>query len=297
MVSCGLSTPHKLSGTTSSVPSSQNICKRSGSLHCPSQVRQYFQQWLTSIKRGCSLQAGVQFGNRNLGWCLTCRITLAAKHFPGIANMIADQESRTTWDCCEWNLNPSSYRAIQEQLDPLEVDHFASHLTKLLPWFYTRRPDPDVEATDAFPHNWALRRGFANPPWHLINRCLCQVAHQQARIVLLTLWWSTQLWFPVALGMLENHPRLLPDNPNLVSLPVGHQFIMPQGVPWLITWLISRNPSNHRAFLEKLQNFSIHGNQRQTRTTIHCVQDSLRTWCQSRNWDPFEGPVSDVVNF
>ena len=67
MVSCGISTPHKLSGTTISVPSSQNICKRSESLHCPSQVRQYFSSDLHQSERGCSLQAAVQFGNRNLG--------------------------------------------------------------------------------------------------------------------------------------------------------------------------------------------------------------------------------------
>ena len=76
--------------------------------------------------------------------------------------------------------------------------------------------------------------------------------------------------------MLEDHPRLLPNNPDLVSLPVGHQFIMSQGIPRLIAWPISGTPSHHRAFLEKLQNFSsLHGDQRQTRTTIHLVQDGL----------------------
>ena len=67
MVSCGISTPHKLSGTTSSIPSTQNICKRSESLHCPSQVRQYFGSDLHQSERGSSLQATVQLGNRNLG--------------------------------------------------------------------------------------------------------------------------------------------------------------------------------------------------------------------------------------
>ena len=67
MVSCGISTPHKLSETTSSIPSTQNICKRSESLHCPSQVRQYFGRDLHQSERGSSLQAAVQLGNRNLG--------------------------------------------------------------------------------------------------------------------------------------------------------------------------------------------------------------------------------------
>ena len=68
MVSCGINTPYKLSGTTSSIPSSQKFWERSESLHCPSQVRQYFGSDLrTSIKKGCSLQITVRFDNRNLG--------------------------------------------------------------------------------------------------------------------------------------------------------------------------------------------------------------------------------------
>ena len=44
-------------------------------------------------------------------WCLTRRITLVAEHLPGIANTIADQESRTTQDYCDWMLNPSFFRS------------------------------------------------------------------------------------------------------------------------------------------------------------------------------------------
>ena len=39
MISCGISTPYKFSENTSSIPSTQTICERSKSLHCPSQVR------------------------------------------------------------------------------------------------------------------------------------------------------------------------------------------------------------------------------------------------------------------
>ena len=107
----------------------------------------------------------------------------------------------------------------------------------------------------------ATVRGISVAP--LDQPLLMSSGSSQARIVLLTLWWSTQLWFPDVLGMLEDNPHLLPDNPNLVSLPVGHEFILSQGVPQLIAWPISDNPSHHRAFLEKLQNFSSHhGDQR-----------------------------------
>ena len=37
-------------------------------------------------------------------------------------------------------------------MDPVEVDLFASHLTTQLPHFYSWRPDPEAEVTDAFMH-------------------------------------------------------------------------------------------------------------------------------------------------
>ena len=102
MVSCGISIPYKLSGTTSSVPSYQGICVTYESLHCPSQVRQYFGSDLHQ----CSLQVVCSLAIEIWECCLTHKITL---NLPGIANMIADQESRTTQDFCDWMLNPSVF--------------------------------------------------------------------------------------------------------------------------------------------------------------------------------------------
>ena len=135
-------------------------------------------------QKGVLTPSSCAVGNRNLGWCLTHRITFVAEHLPGIANMIAEQESRTTQDCLQLDDKLLIFSGHPKATGFTEG---ASRLTKLLPQFYNRRSDPDAEATDAFTHNWALSRGFANPPWHLINRCLCQVAHQQVRIVLLSL--------------------------------------------------------------------------------------------------------------
>ena len=39
--------------------------------------------------------------------------------------------------------------------------------------------------------DWSQVRGFANPPWCLISRCLAQVKRQQARVVLITPLWNT----------------------------------------------------------------------------------------------------------
>ena len=65
--------------------------------------------------------------------------------------------------------------------------------------------------------------------------------------------WTTQLWFPVVLELLEDYPRLLVNQPDLVVLPMGQEFLMKQGVPQLIAWPISRNLTHHKAFLQRLQ--------------------------------------------
>ena len=65
-------------------------------------------------------------------WCMSRNVTLTAEHLPGHLNTIADQESWSVRDRCDWMLNPSMFQRIREKLGPLEVDLFASCLTKPL---------------------------------------------------------------------------------------------------------------------------------------------------------------------
>ena len=96
------------------------------------------------------------------------------EYLPGSDNQTADGESRTCRDRSNWKLNPSVFRVIQQQMDPLKVDLFASCLATLLLRFYSWCPDPEAEAIDAFTQNWALSRRYAYPPWCLISKCLFQ---------------------------------------------------------------------------------------------------------------------------
>ena len=108
-------------------------------------------------------------------WCIARNISLTAEHLPGHLNAIADQESRSVQDRCNWMLNPDIFQRIKEMMGPLEVDLFASRLSKQLPRFYSWRADPEATATDAFMQDWSQQRGYANPPWCLIHRCLSKV--------------------------------------------------------------------------------------------------------------------------
>ena len=126
-------------------------------------------------------------------------------------------------DCCNWMLKQSVFQQIEAVMGMLEVDLFASHLTRQLPCFYSRRP---AEVTDASMQNWASIQEFVNPPWCLIHHCFSKVRKQAARIVLITPLWKIQSWFPLVLEHLEDYPRRIPQQPDLVSMPLGKEFLM-----------------------------------------------------------------------
>ena len=160
-------------------------------------------------------------------WCLQWDIYLMAEHLPGKENLVADEESRMMKDRCDWMLNPAIFNRIQLQMGPCKIDLFASRLTRQLPRFYSWRPDPEAENTDAFSQNWSTTWGFVNPPWCLIPRALSQAKQQQARVIMITPLWVTQLWYPTILEMLEDYPCLLTVRQDLVILPTPQdEFIM-----------------------------------------------------------------------
>jgi len=93
-------------------------------------------------------------------WCMEKNITLVAEHLPGHLNVIADQESRSMRDCCDWMLNPKVFWTIQDAMGPLEVDLFATRLTKQLPRFYNWRAHPEA----AFLQDWSQLRDLPIHP-------------------------------------------------------------------------------------------------------------------------------------
>ena len=113
-------------------------------------------------------------------WCIPRNLFLIAEHLPGQQNVLADHESRSLKDRCDWMINPQLLHQIQDQLGPCQVDLFASRLTRQLPRYFSWRIDPQAEAVDAFKQDWSQYRGF----WCLIPRCLSQARAQKAPIPL-----------------------------------------------------------------------------------------------------------------
>ena len=170
-------------------------------------------------------------------WCLTKNVTLRASHLPGILNERADEESRIMKDRSDWMLCPEIFRSIQAQLGSLEIDLFASRLTKQLPTYVSWRPDPEALETDAFSMNWNGLKAYANPPWNMISRVLGQVRQQEATIVLVAPVWKTQAWYSLLLTLLIQEPLLIPQTEGLIqpTHPINCPSIQPQLAAWRIS--------------------------------------------------------------
>ena len=256
MVSTGDDAPHQLFGASSYLPGSTMFSEDREQYNHSSKVGQRDSSHLHQPVGRNSLQTFVPTSTCFWEWCIPRNLFLIAEHLPGQQNVLADHESRSLKDRCDWMINPQLLHQIQDQLGPCQVDLFASRLTRQLPRYFSWRIDPQAEAVDAFKQDWSQYRGFANPPWCLIPRCLSQARAQKARLILLTPLWPSQAWYPVVLEMLEDIPRQLPNQEDLIFLHPGQEFQMPQGCPNLVAWPISGNPSHHEEFLRKLQHSS-----------------------------------------
>ena len=191
-------------------------------------------------------------------------------------------------DRLDWSLDHSIFQRINRLYGPLEVDLFASRLTNQCRRYFSWRPDPFAEATDAFLQDWRTIKGFANPPWNLITRVLMKTQTQGVDVILVAPVWKTQPWYPLLLSLVVDWPHLLPKlTPNIESVP-----IMPQ----LAVWSISGKALAVKAFPDKLQSLSSTlGDQKLA------DHDSLfgrwNRWCSERGSDPFSGLISEAANF
>ena len=176
-------------------------------------------------------------------WCLEGNIHITAQHLPGTQNTIADAESRSQMDRTDWKLNPSIFHKIQRTFGPLEVDLFAT-----LSAYFSWRPDPSTEVTDAFLQVWTHIKGYANPLWNLVGRTLPQVQTQQATIVLVAPVWKSQPWYPTLLHMLVDYPRLIAAETEIM-VNKDNSLMLPQ----LAVWHISGRGTEVSSFRRKLQ--------------------------------------------
>ncbi|XP_065890962.1 uncharacterized protein [Dysidea avara] len=205
-------------------------------------------------------------------WALSKDIILAAEYIPGVVNVVADAESRSMQDRTDWKLHPKLFQEINQKWGPLQVDLFASRLSTQLSRYFSWRPDPLAEATNAFSQRWETFKGFANPPWCLVGRVLSQVQQQQAQVILVAPVWKGQPWYPVLLEMLYDYPQQLPRTLSLFQQTSDASRM--DLVPQLAVWPISGRSLEVETFQKQLKNsYSLPGEAKHLKPMTHTLRN------------------------
>ena len=145
--------------------------------------------------------------------------------------------------------------AINQLWGSVDVDLFASRLTVQVPRFYSWRPDPQAETTDAFAQDWAMVKGYAFPPFALIGRCLRKLLDQRVPcLVLIAPVWKSQSWCSLLLNLCIASPVLLPKRPGLLA---RQEEIHLLSHLQLAGWLLSADPTLRQAFLKVCKTCSL----------------------------------------
>ena len=223
-------------------------------------------------------------------WCLERNIHIQAQHLPGVLNQVADMESRSMRDRSDWKLDHRIFLKVNRRYGPLEVDLFASRLTNQCRRYFSWRPDPFAQATDAFLQDWRIMRGFANPPWNLVPRVLRKAQSLEADVILIA---------PPHTEDAAMVPSLVGNVSRLATLTTQ------AGTQYQVS--AHNAPTGHVEHLrERLSSQGLSGQAadlilKSWRTKTNKSYNSLfgrwNHWCSQRGSDPFSGPVSEVANF
>ena len=106
--------------------------------------------------------------------------------------------SLETSDLEEVLLDPRIFhRAVKQLHFKPSADMFASRTHHQLPRYFSRHPDPQAVATDAFRQNWqAEHQPYINPPWSLINQVIQKLCREGVRAMLVIPEWPNAKWYP-----------------------------------------------------------------------------------------------------
>ena len=91
-----------------------------------------------------------------------------------------------------------------------EIDLFESRLNAQLLRFFSYRPDPFAEETNAFSVSWEGKKFYWFPPFACIGKILQEIPAYKATGLLVVPNWLTQIWFPFLMDMLISAPFIIP---------------------------------------------------------------------------------------
>ena len=137
---------------------------------------------------------------------------ITISYIRGVSNFVADWASRHLQSNLKWTLPRHLFIKICEIWGFPQIDLFASRLNAQLPNYISWSPDPYCVQVDAFTVSWADQFLYAFPPFILLSRTLKKIIVNEAELLLIVPCWPNQPWFPRALELLTDFPRILPRN-------------------------------------------------------------------------------------
>ncbi|KYQ54576.1 hypothetical protein ALC60_14850 [Trachymyrmex zeteki] len=152
-------------------------------------------------------------------WCEERKIWLRASYIPLAENIEADRASRNVNIDSEWELSQRIFEQIKKRFGPFSVDLFASRLNAKCKKFYSRFPDPEAKAVDAFTVSWKDENFYAFPPFALILRTLRKIINDKAIGTTVVPLWPTQPWYPLLTSLLIEPTIIFRPNSSLLSSP------------------------------------------------------------------------------
>ena len=180
-------------------------------------------------------------------WCEARSIAIHATYIPGKSNVLADFQSRAGPDPSDWKLDAAIFEKIRSW-SGVNVDLFASDWNKQLPTFVSWQPQPGAVAVNAFAIDWGGHSLFyAFPPFNLIIDCLAKTRRDHAELILITPLWQGQPWFPGALEMSADVPKIIPAHPQLLTSPLNEPHPLADSLT-LVAWSLSGDPSRAQVF-------------------------------------------------
>ena len=153
-------------------------------------------------------------------WCIDNEVWISAAHIPGKENTAADEESRKVNLDTEWMLDSKVLQVALQKLGVKpDIDLFASRVNRQMSRYVSFRPDPEAYAVDAFALSWSDIHFYAFPPFSVITAMLRKVERDQAAGVVVVPRWTSQVWWPMLLRLLDQDPVPLQQDSTLLSLP------------------------------------------------------------------------------
>ena len=87
---------------------------------------------------------------------------------------------------------------------------------------------------------WTHTKGYVFSPFSLIGRVLHEVLIDQTALILITLAWQTQSWYPHFLRLSIQNPLILPKAPDLLQDPSKELHpLITKGNLQLLAWIVS----------------------------------------------------------